>query len=1341
MDCKNTEKSESQEQERTNNALETQIQHLLESKEDVTGKNERLCKELTEIDKLAEQLEKDKETVVNTADKEIEETKETEFLKINLEKSDEELKANAEENKNLHGLLDQLQTEKEKLSKKVEKLGVSEKELILEAERVPGHLKRKDKSPSRLDSFVKTLEEDRDHYKREVQNLRKMLKGRNSSPVRSKSRGRSPSRSMPVKGGTYDSEVMRIMHERDELKAMLEKYERHMAEIQGNIKVLTADRDQANILHEQAREEITRLRREIIKSTKTPKSSLAAHSILRRVEAERDQATADLRRMTTERDSLRERLQISHETAINERAHLEQRTEDLQSEIILLDKERQEYRSRQSMMKEALLSLEEEVKLLTRKAADTEDDLDRTGTECSILRATNKQMEQTLNENQHRLSVKINELEVSQEKLKRMEEKNDFQAVQIASLREEILNLQSIITSLDQDKDSLQETVDTKTELISACQSEIEEKENFIKDLKISIEKMETTAKKLNETVSSREREISSVRQELDSVNEELAKTGRAKEAAVRECSQLQDALSKARLENQDKENRELLDNYCRAVSQSENWESKAHKMEGEVSSVRLELLTSESERRRLKENIETLERDLDESLVAEDACKSQISHLNKSIMRLEDELRQTQSQKASVFSDLESTRELCIKLDTSKEMTSRQLSSKNLEMEQVLNELESKCSEIELLKKQLASERLSMKNLESLLVTNREKEYHSQMTTQEKLSEIELLRDKLTLADSKILNQSREVAQVRSKSAQLEAELELTNRQLSTERFERQVERAVKELRRHGLSASLSSTSPPRRSLSPRAAYLPERSFLRSPERSLDRSFDSCEVIAQLKNPGQVAASTVNLRTGPTVENALNPLGHALLLSLMESENHIVATGLMDSKMGEAEGCSEDFTGKKKSKFKAFKIRLFGKRKRKEGDTSASKGGLKQSQSASDVMAPESMAVISDSEDELGCPKGVLGSRALSHDSIFIPEAMPESSIPARVLSQENVSGKIKALQLKLQQNIRLGPPPLVIPGKRTEDTGASSEDDGLPRSPPEISPLHESLARGSAAQAKKGTPTKSMSEVTKETAAVAKPAWINMARLKQRGYQEQHNSTSKEEKYLIPEVKTDKVKQGEAKQETLRPQSEVWVDRVPSPTQQRAALDHRQDVKMEWKQPQPTQTTALPTPVQYIVYKTLRSFVESHCTEKLIAYQREFHALKQRLRAAEHRTLQRSSELNTILEQFRRAIAETNGSKDALGHFSVSIVMGIPTVKRKVKSYLAETLHSLINKLSPEEKLDCVIIVFVGEADIDYVRSVVESLEKELSAVYLLQDYRYVLFFTNKRAACVVV
>ncbi|XP_008586837.1 PREDICTED: alpha-1,3-mannosyl-glycoprotein 4-beta-N-acetylglucosaminyltransferase A, partial [Galeopterus variegatus] len=62
-------------------------------------------------------------------------------------------------------------------------------------------------------------------------------------------------------------------------------------------------------------------------------------------------------------------------------------------------------------------------------------------------------------------------------------------------------------------------------------------------------------------------------------------------------------------------------------------------------------------------------------------------------------------------------------------------------------------------------------------------------------------------------------------------------------------------------------------------------------------------------------------------------------------------------------------------------------------------------------------------------------------------------------------------------------------------------------------------------------------------------------------------------------------------------------------------------------------------------------------------------------------------------------------------------SIVMGIPTVKREVKSYLIETLHSLIDNLYPEEKMDCVIVVFIGETDIGYVHSVVANLEKEFS------------------------
>ncbi|KGL80785.1 Alpha-1,3-mannosyl-glycoprotein 4-beta-N-acetylglucosaminyltransferase B, partial [Tinamus guttatus] len=45
------------------------------------------------------------------------------------------------------------------------------------------------------------------------------------------------------------------------------------------------------------------------------------------------------------------------------------------------------------------------------------------------------------------------------------------------------------------------------------------------------------------------------------------------------------------------------------------------------------------------------------------------------------------------------------------------------------------------------------------------------------------------------------------------------------------------------------------------------------------------------------------------------------------------------------------------------------------------------------------------------------------------------------------------------------------------------------------------------------------------------------------------------------------------------------------------------------------------------------------------------------------------------------------------------VSLVMGIPTVKREKQSYLMNTLHSLLYGLSEEQKNDCVIIIFVAE------------------------------------------
>ncbi|XP_032879113.1 CRACD-like protein isoform X4 [Amblyraja radiata] len=189
------------------------------------------------------------------------------------------------------------------------------------------------------------------------------------------------------------------------------------------------------------------------------------------------------------------------------------------------------------------------------------------------------------------------------------------------------------------------------------------------------------------------------------------------------------------------------------------------------------------------------------------------------------------------------------------------------------------------------------------------------------------------------------------------------------------------------------------------------------------------------------------------------------------------MATGLTDPKMQETEGPTEDSSGKKRLKFKSLK-KLFVKKKKKELITPSTKSNMKQSQSTSDVTGPEARTPDLGSDDEQSDLKSVMGIRALSHDSIFIPDtSVQQPAQPVRVFSQESVSAPIRALQLKVQQNIKLGPPPTSIQAKKMEDTGASSEDDGLPRSPPESSPIHEALARSQLAKVSPGPSSRSNS------------------------------------------------------------------------------------------------------------------------------------------------------------------------------------------------------------------------------------------------------------------------
>jgi hypothetical protein len=60
------------------------------------------------------------------------------------------------------------------------------------------------------------------------------------------------------------------------------------------------------------------------------------------------------------------------------------------------------------------------------------------------------------------------------------------------------------------------------------------------------------------------------------------------------------------------------------------------------------------------------------------------------------------------------------------------------------------------------------------------------------------------------------------------------------------------------------------------------------------------------------------------------------------------------------------------------------------------------------------------------------------------------------------------------------------------------------------------------------------------------------------------------------------------------------------------------------------------------------------------------------------------------------------------------VSVVIGIPHVKREEEVYLFSSLFSLISAMSPDEKDDCLIVVFVAEVLPTLFASLVINLRK---------------------------
>ncbi|XP_060546839.1 LOW QUALITY PROTEIN: capping protein-inhibiting regulator of actin dynamics [Pantherophis guttatus] len=140
----------------------------------------------------------------------------------------------------------------------------------------------------------------------------------------------------------------------------------------------------------------------------------------------------------------------------------------------------------------------------------------------------------------------------------------------------------------------------------------------------------------------------------------------------------------------------------------------------------------------------------------------------------------------------------------------------------------------------------------------------------------------------------------------------------------------------------------------------------------------------------------------------------------------------------------------KKGSKFQPFK-KLFGRRKKRETTPDRETTKLKASSSFGNVC---NGALSSDEETNSGLrsPSYSMGTRAFSHESIFMPDGRAESEESIQAMSQDNLVGKVKTLQQQLAKNIKFGQPSqMTVSVKTPGEASGSLEADVLLNNPME--------------------------------------------------------------------------------------------------------------------------------------------------------------------------------------------------------------------------------------------------------------------------------------------------
>jgi len=124
---------------------------------------------------------------------------------------------------------------------------------------------------------------------------------------------------------------------------------------------------------------------------------------------------------------------------------------------------------------------------------------------------------------------------------------------------------------------------------------------------------------------------------------------------------------------------------------------------------------------------------------------------MNRSLQRNEELIKKLQIDKQNLTNEFTNIRDLNSTIENKKEQIIRQLTSKEIENEQLQSVLGDMKLEIDMLRTQINNEKAVVQSLEELITSLRDKDFQTQIQAQERDSDLHLAKDRANMSDLKV--------------------------------------------------------------------------------------------------------------------------------------------------------------------------------------------------------------------------------------------------------------------------------------------------------------------------------------------------------------------------------------------------------------------------------------------------------------------------------------------------------------------------------------------------------------------------------------------------------------